>query len=160
MRDPNRCTLSLRLRLGTATTRDNKRKKDARTSCAVAARGFKFDSLFFTSPRESSFCFLSPLFSLFLASPLFSQSVEYSIKIKWTGRVDNEKKKKRKKSRTRQRFLATVLRNFVANFNRSIDRNDISIVSKQLYSLFPLVSDQFNVDSLNKPRFNRLLALF
>lgn len=71
VRDPNRCTLSLRLRLGTATTRDNKRKKDARTSCAVAARGFKFDSLFFTSPRDSSFCFLSPLFSLFLASPLF-----------------------------------------------------------------------------------------
>lgn len=95
VRDPNRCTLSPRLRLGTATTRDNRRKRCANTEhCAVAARGFKFDLAsrrVFVSFRHSS--------RLSLASPLFfSKSIRSN---QMDRRVDNEKKKK--KSRTRRR---------------------------------------------------------
>lgn len=98
VRDPNRCTLSPRLRLGTATTRDNRRKRCANTEhCAVAARGFKFDLAsrrVFVSFRHSS--------RLSLASPLFfSKPRRVFDQIKWT--VASITKKKKKKSRTRRR---------------------------------------------------------
>lgn len=98
VRDPNRCTLSLRLRLGTATTRDNKRKRmrEHGALCAVAARGFKFDlSLFYLASRVE---FLFP-FATILAFPRLSAFFLKASSIRLNQmdrRVDNEKKKKKK----------------------------------------------------------------
>lgn len=133
VRDPNRCTLSPRLRLGTATTRDNRRKRCANTEhCAVAARGFKFDLAsrrVFVSFRHSS--------RLSLASPLFFSKhgrVEYSIKSNGPSR----KKKEKISHETQKRF--PVYLNFSANFNRSIK------------STCPIYGSTW-INSLNKPRY-------
>lgn len=96
VRDPNRCTLSLRLRLGTATTRDNKGKKDARTRGVVCSSGTRFQirlSLFYLASRV----FVSFRRYSRFSSPLcfFSQSrVECSIKSNGpVASITGEKKK-------------------------------------------------------------------
>lgn len=141
--------------------RQQEKKGRANIVCSSGTRFQIRLSLFYLASRVE---FLFP-FATILAFPRLSAFFlkASSIRLKSNGPVASITKKKKKKIahetkipcyRLTTRILPRIL------IDRSIDRNDISIVSKQLYSLFPLVSDQFNVDSLNKPRFNRLLALF
>lgn len=135
VRDPNRCTLSLRLRLGTATTRDNKGKKDARTRGVVCSSGTRFQirlSLFYLASRV----FVSFRRYSRFSSPLcfFSQSrVECSIKS--NGPVASITGEKKKKYRDTKKIPGHRLTRIL------IDRSKVFRNTRQLYSLF---FDRFN----------------
>lgn len=137
VRDPNRCTLSLRLRLGTATTRDNKGKKDARTRDVVCGSGTRFQirlSLFYLASRV----FVSFRRYSRFSSPLcfFSQSrVECSIKSNGpVASITGEKEKKKISRHEKDSWLPSY-----ANFNRSIKS-----VSKHATTIFSLLRSIFN----------------